>query len=294
VLDSRLTAFLTVVSQGSFTKAAEQLGLSKARVSQQVSLLEQQLGVTLLHRSTRRLLLTDVGEEFFAESQRASALLLQAESRITEDHDSIAGRIRFNSVGGIWAECHLAPAISAFMQQYPDIEVNLDYSSNRVDLLAENYDLVLRMGELEDSNLIARKLLTANTLVVASPMYFEKYGRPTTPEQLHKHRCLCGSINKWQFTHQVSGDRAEVLVSGTLTSPNGYMLRRAALDDLGIVRLNSWYLEEDLAAGNLIPAFDDWVIPSTPVSLVYRKVQYQSKRIRLLVEFLVDYFANRG
>ncbi|GGA76778.1 LysR family transcriptional regulator [Neiella marina] len=290
MLDSRLIAFLTVTRFGSFTKAADHLGLSKARVSQQLTSLEQQLGVTLLHRSTRRLILTDAGKAYHQESARAATILEQAKQRLDDDQANIAGTVRINSVGGIFAERSLTPALCEFIKQYPSVELELDFSSNRVDLLAENYDLVFRMGKLEDSNLIARQLLTVRNHIVASPTYFNRCGKPDKPDQLIDYQCLCGSVKKWRFEHCNSTESIDVTVNGAISSANGHVLRAAALEGLGIVRLNHWYLDDDLAQGKLQPVFDDWLVPSQPLSLVYRQVKYQTQRVRLLADFLVAYF----
>ena len=235
-------AFVTVVDLGSFTLAADRLNTSKARVSQQVSALEKQLGVTLLHRSTRKIRLTEIGETYYGECTRAASIMLNAEKLISEDQSTLGGIIRINSVGGLFAEQLLSPAIADFIGAYPGVSVNIDFSSQRIDLLAERYDLVLRMGELEDSSLVARPLMKLGANIAASPSFITQFGRPSKPNELLNFSCLCGSVRRWQLKHRSTGELQETQVSGCLVSPNGHLLLDAALRGLGIVRLHNLYL----------------------------------------------------
>lgn len=293
MLKPEILAFLAVVKTGSFTRAAEQTKTSKSRVSQQVSSLEKTLGITLLHRSTRKIRLTDAGESYYSECARAAAILEQARKKLNERQDHVAGLIRLNSVGGLFSERILAPAVIAFMQQYPEVEIQLDFSSAQVDVIAESVDLVVRMGQLNNSALIARKLMEIKTDLVASPAFITKQGKPDHPQQLAQFNCLCGSIRKWHFQHKGSEKTQDVTVTGSLSSANGHILCMAALEGLGIVRLNELYTDEYLRTGKLISVFEQWQIPSIPVSLIYPKVRYKTKRIQVLVDFLIDWFENK-
>ena len=290
MLNQDVLAFIAVVKLGSFTQAADSMGTSKARISQQVSRLEKQLGTTLLHRSTRKLRLTDLGESYYTECLRALSILELAGRQIAEDQEAISGVIRLNSVGGLFAEQMLMPAVLAFMRDHPHVDVQLDFSSTRVDVMAEHYDLVVRMGQLKDSSQVARTLLQLGSNAVASPEYINTYGRPAEPGDLQRHECLCGSIKKWRFENTVTGDSQEVGVSGRFTVPNGYALCQAAIQGLGIVRLHDLYLKPHIDAGRLLPVFSDWTIASQPVSLIYPKVRYKTRRIQAFVEHLVSWF----
>lgn len=291
MLDNENRAFYRVAEGGSFTVAAEKLATSKARVSQQVSALEKRLGVTLFHRSTRHVRLTPAGQAYFSEIQRAWRIMVQAEQQLREQQGSIAGRISINSVGGLFAEGCLAPAISSFLRAYPEVDIQLDFTSARVDLLTDAYDLVVRMGALEDSSLIARQLMMLGAGVVASPNYLRSYNLQS-PADLSQLNCLCGSIKKWRFVHRSTGEVDEVTVSGPLVSANGHILRQAALEGLGAVRLHDLYIQDDIASGNLIHVVDEWEVAPQPVSLVYPKARFQRRCIQVLIEFLVDWFRN--
>ncbi|MFT5558866.1 MAG: DNA-binding transcriptional LysR family regulator [Sphingobacteriales bacterium] len=293
MLKPEILAFLAVVKTGSFTRAAEQIKTSKSRVSQQVSSLEKTLGITLLHRSTRKIRLTDAGDAYYSECSRAAAILEQARKNLNERQDHVAGLIRLNSVGGLFSEKMLTPALLAFMKQYPQVEIQLDFSSAQVDVIAESVDLVVRMGQLNNSSLIARKLMEIKTDVVASPAFIQQQGKPNHPQQLAQFNCLCGSIRKWHFQHKGSDKAQDVTVAGSLTSANGHILCMAALEGVGIVRLNELYTHQYMQTGQLIPVFEQWHIPAIPVSLIYPKVRYKTKRIQVLVDFLINWFENK-
>ncbi len=283
-------AFISVAEQGGFTAAAAKLKTSKARISQQVSRLERKLGVTLLHRSTRRIRLTDEGALYLSECRRAFDIVANARKQISEDQTRVSGQIRINSVGGLFAEQLLAPAVSAFIMSYPKVDISLDFTSSRIDVLAEQYDLVVRMGQLEDSSLIARQLSFLETNVVASPEFIRRFGYPEEPNNLCDYSCLCGSIKRWVFRHAKTETTQEVNVSGPLSSPNGHVLKQAALQSLGIVRLHNLYLESDIKNKRLLPVFTSWGIDKQPVSLVYPQARYRTRRIQLFVEHIVSWF----
>ncbi|GLR71161.1 LysR family transcriptional regulator [Agaribacter marinus] len=290
MLQANVIALLTVVETGSFTKAAEKLSVSKARVSQQVSTLEKTLGAALIHRSTRKIRLTQAGESYYEECRRAANILSSAEQQIKDGQNAYEGLIRINSVGGIFAESLLTPAITEFMLTYPKISIHLDLSSNKVDILTQRFDLVMRVGQLEDSALIGRELIRLRTMIVASPEYLEQNGRPEHPHELSKHRCLCGSIKKWQFLCRDNNKDIEVMVDGHFSAPNGHVICEAARKGLGIARTNELYTTEMLKNGDLVELFTDWNILPQPLSLIYPKARYKTMRMKLFIEFLVDWF----
>ena len=290
MLHSHITAFLAVVETGSFTAAAEKNRTTKARVSQQISALEDHLGTTLLHRSTRKIRLTQAGELYYEECVRAFGILSQAERQVRENSDVISGLISINSVGGIFAETILAPALLDFKKAYPEVSIKLDLSSQRVDLMADNYDLVVRAGKLEDSNLVARRIMATSPEVVASPAYLAVHEPIQTPTDLLQHNCLCGTITQWSFQHINTGEEIDIKVSGSFTAANGHIVLKAAEEGFGVARLSNIYAAKAIAEGRLVPVLNDWAVPPGQISLVYPKVRFRVKRIQLLVEFLVKWF----
>ena len=288
-----LIEFIAVIDAGSFTKAAEKLVSSKSRLSQQVTRLEKHLGVQLIHRSTRSLRLTEVGEQFYQQSKQGLQLLELAAQQAQEDQSSLRGRIRINSVGGIFGEQVLAPAVISFMLQQPLVQIDVDFNSAHVDLITEHYDLAIRMGELPDSQLIARTLMTVDTYICASPSYIQQHGQPHHPHELAQHRCVYGSIRRWKFKKKHSpSETAEVNIDGPLFCPNGYVQKYSALQGLGIVKAPSYYLQQAIDSGKLIQLMPEWEVTSSLVSVVYPKSKFKIRRIQALVEFLVERFKN--
>ena len=282
-----IAEFLLVARLGSFSKAALQLNCSRARMPQIISALEKQVGVQLLHRSTRSLSLTAAGEVFFERSSRGVEQLEFAVESARDAQQAITGVIRINSVGGFFGERIIAPLLTRFMQRYPGIKLNLSFSSVRVDLIDEQYDLVLRMGPMEDSSLIARKLCVYNNYLVASPSYLSEAPALHSPSDLSKHALINGSIASWQFVHPSSGKKAEVSIESVLQCANGFVALRAAVAGLGISRQPSYYLQRELNQGSLVVLMEQWQLLPTTLSLVYPKSRYAQPRIQALVEYLL-------
>lgn len=278
-----IRAFLYVANHGSFTAAADAAGMSKANLSQQVSALEAQLGVQLLVRTTRNLSLTEVGEGYFQRCEQAMQQLDAAAEWATEATSRLAGTIRMNSVGGLIGEDLVAPIVIAFQKAHPDIQVHLDFSSVKVDLIEKHYDLVLRMGELQDSSLIARKLTTIRTMYVASPEFVARNPPIRKPEDLAKMPLISGSVDHWILVN--GSDRRMVHVQNGLRMRSGRAMRRAVLEGLGISRLPDVYIQNDLRAEMLVEVLPNWS-EETPLYLLSPPHQYQLHRVKALADFL--------
>jgi len=284
-----ITEFLTLIDKGSFTAAAEALGISRSRVSQVIARLETRLGVQLIQRSTRSMHLTEVGEQFHERCRRGFQLIDQAIDRAQEEQQRISGTIRINSVGGWFGERILSPKLLTFMQLHPEVNIELDFASTHVDLIADQYDLAVRMGELPDSTLIARPLARYATHVCASPGFIARHGLPAHPRELSRYPVALGSLNRWRFQHHTDPQQScEVTLKGRLWCPNGHVTRLAALQGRAIVSLPDFYLADDLRNGDLLPVFDHWYRPDSRVSLVYPRARYRIRRVQALVEFLLE------
>ena len=279
--------FITVVEEGSFTAAAETLGTTRSRVSQVITALEQQVGVQLITRSTRSMHLTDVGERFYQQCRRGMTLIDQAIDQAQEDQKQLVGKIRINSVGGLFGEKILAPLIISFMQEHPGIDVELDFSSTQVDLIADHYDIAIRMGDLPDSTLIARLLCSYKSYVCASPEYEKKYGRVSHIKDFQHHNIISGSVRRWRFFRNIDNEQDDITIKGSLFCPNGNVARLAALSGLGIARLPGFYVEEDIKSGQLIEIMDNWHIPDSRVSIVYPQARYRIQRVQELIDYLL-------
>ncbi|WP_028865337.1 LysR family transcriptional regulator [Psychromonas aquimarina] len=287
-----IKAFVLIAQQGSFTKAADILGCSRSHLSKQLNQLETQLGVKLIARTTRSQRLTDLGKQFFDSCLLSLQGINQAVAATVDNAQKLQGNININSVGGIIGEEIICSMINDFLKQYPDISVNLDFSSQRVDLIEDEFDLVFRMGELQDSGLIARKLMDIPIDTLASPAYLQKSGYPEHPKALQEHQCITGSINHWHFHHINDPQlQVEAAIKGAFRCKSGRAMLNSAKAGNGIVRLPRLYCSSEIDKKQLVPVFSDWEIPSTPFFLLYQQDKYQPARLRVFINFVVDNFA---
>lgn len=283
-----VSEFVQVVETGSFSAAARQMGMSKAYVSQRVSQLEDRLGTRLLQRTTRKLSLTDAGDIYLRYAREIVRQLDEGEERVREFQEYPKGRIRVSLVDGGLGEWYLAPALARFAALNPGVSLELDLSSRLVDLVAEGFDFVIRVGALADSSLIARKLTSFRYGLYASPTYLEREGVVATPEQLREHNCLTGASVRWEFTQ---GDKVvDIKPQGTWHSKSGQTLIAAANEGLGIVRTASFYAEKALAAGDVVEILADWTREQTRVWIVYPSGRNLPRRVSCAINFLLDDF----
>lgn len=286
-----IRSFVLIAQLGSFTKAAQTLDVSRSHVSRQISNLESQMKVTLLIRTTRTLKLTEAGKRFYLQCEQALINIEQAVLVAVDDVEKVQGEIRINCVGGYLGEEVIGQIACDFMKQYPQTQIHLDFSSHRVDLLEEDFDIAFRMGQLDDSGFIARKLMSIEMSTLASPHYLITMGKPTHPKQLTSHQCLTGSVKRWGFQHKISHDELEIAIKGHLQCKNGRVLVKGALNHQGIIRVPNLYCLDAIAEGRLVEVFDEWYIPSVAFSAIYHKDRYQPKRLRTFIDFVVARFS---
>ena len=232
---SEIRAFVCVAELGSFAAAAERLELSRAMVTKLVSSLEGRLGVRLMHRTTRRLSLTEAGETYLGQAGGLLAELDDLDARLSHGASSPVGRLRVSAPVSFGMR-YLGRVVAGFHQQYPQIEVELNLNDRRVDLVEEGFDLGLRVSNLSDSSLVARRLARIRDLVVAAPSYLQRCGTPATPAELAEHQCLLYALttqpNLWDFTAP-DGSSGRVKVKGMLRANNGDILTDAAIHGMG-------------------------------------------------------------
>jgi DNA-binding transcriptional LysR family regulator len=279
--------FIQVVDWGSFSEAARHLGVSKSHVSKQVSRLEDRLGARLLHRTTRKLILTDSGKAYYERCWKIIEDLEEAEIAVTELQATPRGVLKM-TVAGAFGERYIAPAIADFIQEYPKLSVDIRFTEKLVDLIEDGYDLAIRFGILQDSTLVARKIAPRRLQVVGSPAYFEKHGTPQNLNDLKKHNCLIGTMATWVF-HGSEGV-SEVKVQGNWHTNNGQALLAAAKKGLGITRLPDFYVTEAIEKGELVAVLEPWAEFDTSIWAVYPHNRHLSAKVRLLVDFLVKRF----
>ncbi len=286
-LDS-LESFVAVVEAGQFSSAAERLGIGKSVLSRRVSELEQHLGARLLHRTTRRLSLTQAGREFYPRALQLLEDLAEAEQSVSSGQQALSGRIRL-AIPLTFGLLHLAPLINRFMQTHPGVVLDLDMDDGHVDLIQEGVDLALRIGRLDDSSLIALPLAPVRTVLVASPDYLAREGTPTTPEALRSHPALCYSNlpepQKVRLTDK-AGRSFSVNLPLRLLANNGDLLLGAATAGLGICLSPTFIAYRGIREGALVPIMRDYRLPVSTAYAVYPSRRFVPLRVRTLVEYL--------
>ncbi|MBR0828672.1 LysR family transcriptional regulator [Bradyrhizobium manausense] len=283
-----LSVFVRAVDLGSFAAVGAETGLTASGVSRIVTRLERRLGVALLHRTTRRLVLTQEGETFLAHARSILAAVEAAEADVASVHGRPRGMIRINS-GTAFARRRLARWLPQFMEQYPDIRIDLTVSDHRIDPISEQIDVTIRVGPLADSDLIAVRLGEVRRIIVGSPQYLERNGVPEQPSDLMRHNCLQLSgyarLAQWpMFEH---GKPMAIPVNGTIRSDSAELLLDLALAGAGLIRLGDFLGEEALREGRLVPLLshchDDDPQPITALILPGRQA---IPRVRAFVDFL--------
>ena len=288
-----LQAFVTVVEAGSFTAAADRLGIAKSAVSRRVSALEERLGVQLLRRTTRRLNVTATGQSFYEHGARILADLDEAESAVVQEHGELRGHLRV-ALPLSFGLRHMCKPIADFSRMHPRVTFDLDLNDRRIDLLAEGVDLAVRIGRLADSTLIARRLFEARTVVCASPGYLREHGQPKTPEDLADHDCLVYANlpdpGRWVCT-DAAGERHSVEVNVTMTASSGDFLCAAAAEGLGLALQPTFIAGEAISRGELQPLLTDYTWPVSPAYAIYPPTRHLSYRVREFIDFLAERFS---
>lgn len=292
---SDIMVFLKVIEQQSFSGAARSLNISKSIVSKNVARLEKQLGVQLLVRNTRRLAMTEAGRLLFEHCSEVEHHLKQAEHAISHVQEKPQGLLRVGASAG-FATWHLGPAIVEFLSQYPEIDVQIEIGGRDEDLIKHNLDLAIRIGDLPDSNLIARKLTARPMRVCASPEYLKRHGVPKHPRDLANHNCLLyiGSPTgeEWHFTKK--GESLRIPIKGNFSSTNSQVLEKAAVSGLGIVMLPGYLMIQDQQAGRLVGLLEDYLPPAINIHVVYPHTRYVPPKVRVFIDFLTKRFQNKA
>ena len=282
--------FACVVEHRSFRAAADAIGVSKGTVSKAVSRLEASLGTTLFHRTSRRLSLTDSGQ---ALAERAARILAEAQAAEESARDAAAAPAGLVRVAApiTFGIRFVAPAIADFIAEYPDIEIDLRLSDARVDIVSEGFDIALRIADLPDSSLRARRLAGIDVSVVAAPSYLARRGTPRHPADLANHACFvyANSIGAWHFRGR-GGEEAAIRPAGPLATDNGDAMIPALCAGLGIARLPDFIVEEEIAAGRLVRVLEDWSAASIALHLMTPPSPLRPARVEALITFFAERF----
>jgi len=294
--------FLTVVQTGSLSGAGRQSGLSPASVSRQITALEDDLGVRLLNRTSRRLSLTEAGQVYLEHAERLLQDIDELRDAVSQMAVKPRGTLRIQSRISLGTQ-HVAPLIPTFLALYPDLKIDLWLTDNDLDLTEHGIDLAIRTGNLSDSTLIGRRLASSPRVICASPEYWAEHGKPATPEALMDHNCLTYRFEfgtaaaLWQFRID-TGQSINIQVAGNFQTNNGEALRVATLSGLGVAMLPAWSVKDHLKAGSLERVLSDYETTVSDLDFgiyaVYLSRRNLSAKTRLFVDHLVTEFSKQG
>ncbi|MBN2907650.1 MAG: LysR family transcriptional regulator [Rhodobacteraceae bacterium] len=291
---TEMEAFATVVDQGGFTDAAKKMGISKSAVSKHVSSLEARLGARLLNRTTRRVSPTEIGLAYYDRARRVLNDAGEADALVTSMQSAPSGLLRI-SVATDFGVNHLSPLLGEFLLRYPDITVNMVLNNRYVELISEGFDMAIRVGELEDSTLRARKLTETTKRMIGAPSYFQKYGHPQRIDDLNEHKLLHYSNqangNLWKITAP-SGERRQVRTAGWLTVNDGQSLLNAAIAGLGIAYLPGFLFADALKNGLVEEAIPDLPHEKLGIYAVYPPGRFTQPKVRAFIDFLAEHFSS--
>jgi DNA-binding transcriptional LysR family regulator len=281
-----MLTFVRVAESGSFTAAAEQLGVSVSAVAKAISRLEQELDSQLLVRSTRKIALNEDGRAFYGRCRQILNDIEDAETSVKSARHLPRGRLRI-AMPVLFGRRTFLPRVAEFSAAYPEIVLDLAFEDRRIDLIERGIDVAVQVGELRDSGYITRMLNRGPRLTAASPAYLKRCGEPQTPADLATHNCVTGwNAGVWDF--QDNGRAIEIPVSGNLVVTGGEAMREAALLGLGIVQTNWWTLSSDIAEGRLKALLERYAVDGRPLSVVYPPTRHLPHKVRVMVDFLVE------
>ncbi|QBR01605.1 LysR family transcriptional regulator [Paraburkholderia pallida] len=288
---SDLNLFALVALKRNLAAAARELGVTPPAVSKRLAQLEQRLGVRLMNRTTRRLSLTPEGELYLANGTRILDELSELEQLVTRSRGEPTGLLRVNASFG-FGRTHIAPAVSQFVERFPSIKIQLQLTERPLSLQEEGFDLGIRFGEVPDARINARLLLKNRRIVCASPAYLKQHGKPSVPHDLVHHACIVlrendSAYGSWHFSR---GKRAEtVKVDGALSSNDGSIVLKWALDGQGIVVRSQWEVGGHIERGELVPLLAEWALPNADIHAVYLERNKLSAKLRTFIDFLGAY-----
>lgn len=280
-----VSEFVAVVEMESFTAAAKRLGISTAQVSRQVSALEIRLSAKLLYRTTRRVSVTEAGNIYYQHCRQVLDGLEEAERVITNLQSTPTGKLKITAPV-TYGERTIAPLVNSFVAKYPELNVRLHLTNQTLDLIDQGYDLAIRMGKLDDSTMMARRLASRTLHVCASPDYLRVHGVPHSLSELEQHNCLPGTLDYWRFQEQ--GKARNIKVKGNIRCNSGRALVNAALKGIGIVQLPDYYVVRFIEDGQLVSLLDQLREPDDGVWALYPHNRHLSPKVRMLLDYLAE------
>ncbi|MCW8906131.1 MAG: LysR family transcriptional regulator [Sedimenticola sp.] len=290
---NEMVVFVKVVEAGNFTAAAKQLGMPKSTVSRKISQLESRLGARLLQRTTRRVRTTELGALYYERCARLVSEAEDAERAISQSQAQPRGLLRVTLPVDIGIS--LMPSVMrGFLQQYPEVELEMDVSDRYVDLVGEGFDLAIRAGVLEDSSLVAHRLYTDRMMFCATPAYFSRHPAPSHPEGLREHECILFNPQLGRQPLTFRGPQGEVKVEpgGRLSLNNLNAIRGACLTGLAIGMLPEIHCRDLIASGELVPVLEQWRVQEAGIFAVYPSPRHLTPKVRAFIGFLDRHFSS--
>jgi len=289
-----MNTFVKVVDAGSITGAANRMNRAKSAVSRHLSELETRLGVQLLKRSTRRMSLTETGKSYYEQCVRILADVEETESAVTTESAALKGKLRITAPLS-FGILHLSSAVADFMQEHPELTLDVHLSDNQINLVDEGYDLAVRIADLNDSALIARRLTSIKMVACASPVYLKQHGTPQTPEDIVDHAFLHygnRTDSVWSYKDG-QGNPGQIRLNRVLSANNGSFLRDISIAGQGIVIGPCFIVYEAIENGDLIPFLQDYQWQTLSAYAVYPPTRHLSHRVRVFIDFLAQRFGDK-
>ena len=285
--------FVRIAQLGSFTAAAAEMGATQSSISKKMAALEHTLGSTLLVRNSRQILMTEVGANFYEHCLTILGELEEAEAQAKEYTLDPKGNLRVN-VPVTFGRVHVVPHLAGFMKRYPEINIDLSVLDRKIDLVGEGVDVIIRIGNLADTSLVARKLGSSPRAIVASSEYLESHGRPQTLDDLKRHNCIVyahlSTGNIWHFGHRGKEVTLQI-VRGSLRSGSSDAIRECVRSGLGVAVLPYWLIQHDLEDGSLVSIMRDYVPTEFPINAMYPQNHYVPLKVRCFVKFYKEVFS---
>ncbi|MBE4593072.1 LysR family transcriptional regulator [Vibrio navarrensis] len=283
-----VSEFVAVAETGSFTQAAKRLVTSVANVSRRIALLEERLGVKLLLRTTRKVSLTEAGQVYYQQCRALLEGLEQAELTVTQMQQTPRGKLKVTAPV-TYGEQKIAPLLNDFLLQHPKLELELVLTNQKLDLIEQGVDVAVRLGQLDDSSFIARRLSNRHLYVCATPDYLAQCGTPHTLSELTKHSCLVGTYDHWRFKENQQS--RSIRVKGRLSCSSGVVLLDAVIKGMGLAQLPDYYVEEYLLSGRLVEVLPSYRDDREGVWALYPQNRHLSPKVRLLVDYLAQHLS---
>ena len=288
---SDIAAFVCVVKLKSFTAAAEQLDTSKSVISKYVSRLENRLGVKLLTRTTRRLMLTEIGKVFYDGVCEGLDKINDAEQSVSFLQGTPRGCLKINAPLSFGA-LHISPLLDEFVNLYPEVQIDLNFDDHKIDMVKDGFDITLRITKQLEGNLFARRLGPCHHVIVASPCYLKKYGAPKEPEDLVDHKVIAYPLQEspleWEFSSRNSITK-RIPVHGIVKMNNSLAMNQAALAGLGICRMPTFIAGSEIEAGRLIQLLPGYSLLELSIYLIFTERKKMAPKIRAFIDFMADH-----